>query len=207
MSTSMYQGLMTFVNGLTITMLAGATNAPVRTTTTVGGVTTTKDPQNVLPAYHPKAPAGIRDPSSDYVFYLVQFTDSPINRQIDVIHSSGTDTSLIDRTIKYVRNLRISWQCYGDDAFEWADTLRIMLFDPTIKELFAAQGISLITDVSEPVFIPEPINGQWFHRYDISAEFNQLVTRTTTVSAVASADVIIETEKGVEAECSVSTVS
>jgi hypothetical protein len=198
---------MTFVNGLTVTMLANATNAPVRTSTTVGSVTTTKDPQNVLPLYYPEAPAGIDSPHTDYVFYLLQFTDSPINRQIDVVHSGATDTSLIDRTTKYVRNLRISWQCYGDDAFEWADTLRIMLFDPTIKNLFAAQGISLVTDVPAPVFIPEPIGGQWFHRYDINADFNQLVTAASTVSAVASAEVIIESEKGVESECSVSTAS
>jgi hypothetical protein len=193
---SVYNDLMAFVKSVTIQMLVGATNAP--------GVSDGVDPQNVLPLYYPENPAGFNDPHSDYVFYLVSTTDSPINRQLDITDNGADDPTLLVRTTKYIRNLSIEWQSYGDDAFEWSDLLRIRLFDPDIVDLFAAQGISLIPDISEPIFIQEPINGQWYHRYDTRAEFNQLVTYQTTIPAIAFADVIIESEKGVEATCSVS---
>jgi len=177
-------------------MLVGATNAPTR----VNG----KDPQNVLPLNYSEVPAGLKNVHDDYVFYLVSFTDSPINRQMEINDNGSEDPALLTRSTKHVRNLRIDWQCYGDDAFEWSEQIRIMLFNEDVKQLLKAQGISLITDVPEPVFIPEMINHQWYYRYDIRASFNQLVTFQTTIPALASADIIIESEKGVEATCSVS---
>jgi hypothetical protein len=193
---SVYKDLKKFVVEATIQLLSGVTKAPVRT----DGV----DPQNILPLNEPRNPAGLKSPSDDYVFFLIRFTDSQINRQLDITDNGATDPTLLTRTTKHIRNVEILWQCYGDDAFEWAEQIRIRLFDPTIKELFAVQGISLITDVPEPVFIPEVINNQWYHRNDIRAEFNQLVTFQTSIPALRIAEVIIESEKGVEATCSVS---
>lgn len=156
-------------------------------------------PQNILPLSYPDSPAGLKNPHADCVFYLVQFDDAGINRQIDDITAPNADETLVTRKIQYVRNLRFIWQLYGDDGAEWGDTLRIMLFDPDIQTLLAKQGISLITDVPDPVGpIPEKIGQQWYKRYDLYAKFNQLVTKETTLPAVASADVVIVTEKGVE---------
>ena len=155
-------------------------------------------PQNIRPLEYPDSPAGLRTPHDDIVFYIVQFDDAGINRQIDDITAPNTDETLVTRKIQYCRNLRFIWQIYGDDGFEWADTLRIMLFDPDIQTMLKEKGISLVTDVPQAVYIPEPVGQQWYKRYDLYAKFNQLVTKETTLPAVASANVIIVTEKGVE---------
>lgn len=156
-------------------------------------------PQNILPLSNADSPAGLKDPNSNFVFYIVQLDDAGINRQIDDITAPNADETLVTRKIQYVRNLRFIWQLYGDDGFEWADTLRAKLSDSDdIRTLLAAHGISLITDVPEAVYIPEAIGQQWYKRYDLYAKFNQLVTKVSTLSAVANADVVIVTEKGAE---------
>lgn len=167
-------------------------------TCTALDIDSTKKPQNILPLSYTESPAGLTDPHSNFVFYIVQFEDTGINRQIDDITAPNSDLTLVTQKIQYVRNLRFIWQTYGDDGFEWADTLRIRLFDSDIQTLLSAQGISLIPDIPAPVYIPEKIGQQWYKRYDLYAKFNQLVTRETTLPALANADIIIETEKGVE---------
>lgn len=186
---SLFKDLMDFVYDITCTML---------------GLDLTAKPQNIMPLSSPDSPAGLTDPHSDFVFYLVQFDDTDINRQIDDITVENSNPALTTKRIQYVRNLRIIWQIYGDDGFEWADTIRTMLFDTDIQQLFAEQGISLITDVPEPIYFPEKINQHWYMRNDFSAKFNQLVTKESNVPAVSGTDIIIEDEKGVVGECSVS---
>jgi hypothetical protein len=186
MSTTLYQTLMGTIYDITVAALSLDT-----------------DTQYVVPLYATESVGGLEDPFTDCVYFSVQFDDDQINRQIDVVYEENSNSSLTTRIQKYVRVLRIDWQFYGSDALERSDTLRIRLFDDDIKELFKAQNISLITDVPEPVFVPEMFNQQVYRRYDMTARFNQLVIQETTIDAVASADVVIETEKGVVAECSV----
>jgi hypothetical protein len=177
-------------DGITLTL-----SQPV-TATASNGQLFIGDVQNVIPLNYPDSPAGIQNAHSDYAFYLLTFTDQNINRQMDV----STDTAG-NRVTTYVRNLKIDWQIYGDDAFEWADTLRIMLYDPDIRALFAAQGISLIPEINEPVFIPELKGNQWYHRYDVSAKFNQLVTTQVPKQVINSTNITIEDDKGVIVTC------
>jgi hypothetical protein len=72
-----------------------------------------------------------------------------------------------------------------------------MLFDPDIQALLASQGISLITHIPAPIFIPEAINGYWYHRYDVSARFNQLVTYQKPIPIINSTNITLEDAKGV----------
>lgn len=163
--------------------------------------------QLLKPLNYADSPAALKSPHDNRVFYIVEFGNEDINRQIDDITGQNTDPTLVTREVKYVRNLIFRWQIYGDDGFEWADKIRIMLFDPTIQSLFAAQGISLITDVPQAIYVPEAKGQQWYKRYDISATFNQLVTFQTTVPAVSGTEIIFEDEKGVVSSCSVSVQS
>jgi hypothetical protein len=190
----------TSVTDITTLVLSHAATA----TATIGNVIV-GDPQNVAPLNYVDSVGVLSDPHLNYVFYLVNFENQNINQQLDVETNGAIDPTLTTRQTKYVRNLRIEWQLYGDDGMEWADTLRIMLFDPAIKDLFAAQGITLITDVQQAVFFPERINQQWYHRYDLHASFNQLVIKQTEIPAIAGTDIILESEKGVESECSILT--
>jgi hypothetical protein len=186
---------MDFTKSTTIAMLADATNAPVYTFNDDGSK---NDPQNVAPLDYVDSLGVLKDPHLDYVFYLISFDNENINRQMDVKITPTGDPDIFNRTTVYVRNLKIDWQFYGDDAMEWADTLRMMLYDPVIGTLFAAQEISLIPAIDEAVFIPEKINTQWFHRYDLSARFNQKATLQSPVQVFESGSIeIIDNEGGV----------
>jgi hypothetical protein len=186
---SLFNSLMDFVYDTTIQML---------------DINPSTNPQYIAPLDLTESVGVLKDPHTNYIFYLVSFADTDINKQLEITSSGNSNSALVTQTTKYVRNLKIDWQLYGDDAFEWSDTLRIKLFSQSIKDLFKSQGISLITDVSQAVFVPEKINNQWYKRYDISAKFNQLVISTTAVPAISGTDVIIETEKGVVSQCSAS---
>ena len=168
------------------------------------GYDPTSYPQFIRPLDYTESPAGLKDPHTNMVFYIVQFTDEDINRQVDTIYSGNTDPALVSKKVKYCRNLRMIWQTYGDDGFEWADKIRInLLTSDDVHNILKQQGMSLIPDVSEPMYIPESIGEQWYKRYDLYADFNQLVVLEDTLPAVSGTDIIIETEKGVVGECSV----
>ena len=173
-------------------------------TCTILGLNPDDQPQNIVPLDLTDSPGFLTDPHSDFVFYNVLFDNQDINRQVDTTVEDESPVTLSKKT-QYVRNLRIVWQTYGDDGFEWADKIRIKLFSSEIQALIAAKGISLITDVPEAQYIPEKIGQQWYKRYDLYANFNQLVTMEETVSAVASAEIDIVDEKGVVSKCSISS--
>lgn len=167
------------------------------------GIDPKTNPQNIRPLNPVPNPAALKDPHADMIFYLVQFGDAPINRQIDVITEvKGTGT--VTKNVKHVRSLTLNWQIYGDNGMENADKIRIGLMNPDIQAMFENKNISLIPDIAEPVYVPELIGTQWYSRYNLSANFNQLVIDTSTLSTIASADVVIETEKGVVSGCSTS---
>lgn len=174
-------------------------------TCSVLGLDPTTFPQNIRPLDYRDSPAGLKTPDDDIIFYMVRFGNESLNRRIDDLTQPNSNPALTTRTIQYCRNLIFDWQVYGENGFENADKIRIALYsDPAIKELFAEKNISLIPEIPEPFFVPEPIGQQWYKRYDLSARFNQLVTSTSTVPAVSGTDIIIEDEKGVVGECSVS---
>jgi hypothetical protein len=185
---SLFHDLMVFTQSVTCAMLGLPDTA-----------------QNIAPLDYVDSVGVLQDAHSDYVFYLVAFANESINQQFDITTNTNSDPTLTTQSTKYVRNLQITWQIYGDDGMDWTDLIRLKLMEPDIVELFAEQGISLIPDVEQAFFIPEKVNNQWFHRYDLTARFNQLVEYDTTIAAISAADVIIETDKGEVAECLVST--
>lgn len=183
---SLFHDLMTFDYSVTCSML---------------GIDSTTNPQYIKPLNPTYSPAGKQKPEENLVFYLATFDNEDVNRQIDDITDPNADSTLVSKTYQYVRNVRFIWQTYGDDGMEWADTMRFKLFMPDIQELFAKQSLSLITDVPEPVYVPELIGQQWYKRYDLSATFNQLVTVSSTLPAISGTNIYVETDKGVVSKC------
>jgi len=183
---SLYKTLMDLLYDITVTALDLDSNS-----------------QNVVPIENYESVGGLRNPAQNFIFYGIQTTDDAINKQVDVIATTGTNEAIAYQKVQYVRNLRFTWHFYGDDGFEWADTMRVRLFDTDIRTMLSDLGITMVTNVPEAFYVPELIGGQWYKRYDLTATFNQLVTRTNELPAIALATVYIETEEGVVAECSV----
>jgi len=191
---------MDFLFTETIKMLAGATNAPVLVTKTFGGIAR-QVCENVLPFYQPAGAGGLKNVHDDVVFFNVTYTDDPYNKQVESVYDGNVDNALTTVSMQFTRALRVSWTCCGDNCYEWAERLRIMLFDADVRTDFAAQNISLIPTVNEPEFAPEILGQEWLHRYDLFANFYQSASLVKTQPAVYAARVIIETSEGVEAIC------
>lgn len=169
-------------------------------TCTALGIDYKANPQNIRPLNYTDSPAALNKPDEDLAYYLVEFGDSPLNRQIDVEYGKFGDKTTEKKTHR-CRNIRIIWQTYGGNGFENADKIRERLFDDDIREIFRSAGMSLVTDVPEPVFIPELLGTQWYKRYDLYADFNQLVTENKEIDLAASARVVVKTDEGIEEEC------
>lgn len=183
---SMHSDLMNFIYDEIIKMLAGVTNAPA------------SGAQNVLPLNQWEGAGGLKDIHGDFAFYFAKPRNDDFNKQMDVRIVPTEDPATITRETKYNREFRLDLIFTGDDAYEWADTLRRMLFDPEITADFASQGISLVATVDEADFAPEPVGQQWLQRYDLHADFNQLIISQSSITTVGTADIVIINEDGEE---------
>lgn len=128
--------------------------------------------------------------NEDVAFLLVNYDDDPITRQRDISYQNA-DPDNADRTVSYIRVLRVNWICYGPNSFDDMDTIRNGLYLPQFKQLLMASNIALILDVPVPTRSPELFNGQWRERTSFYARFNEKVVRHADIPYLQSADVKI----------------
>lgn len=145
-----------------------------------------------------------KDNQTDYVYFLTSPSDNQVNRQIidDSVSSDSGGNPV--RTVQMCRTFQCEWQIYGPSSSDNADAIRLaLLTDQTIRSDMAAQGISIVPDIAEPIFAPESQGQQWYHRYNLSCNFNMLVTITKPINTITSANIEIISNEGVEGTCSV----
>lgn len=140
-------------------------------------------PQNGAPSWH------ITD---DVCFIRVTYRDDPYTRQmmIEYEQANSLDSNV---STTYTAVINVMWYLYGPNSFNHADLIRAYLFQDNYTQLFGANSLALITDVSMPSRIPELFNGQWWDRSTLTANFNQLVIRNSTVPYLQSANVQVNT--------------
>jgi hypothetical protein len=128
---------------------------------------------------------------SDVTFLLLNYSDNQITRQMETTYaeSSSTDATA---SLTYQVVIRAEWTLYGPNSFDHADLIRSSLFQEPYKTTLAQSNLALITDIMMPVRAPELYNGQWWERSTFYAEFNELVTRTSSVPYIQTAPVTTE---------------
>lgn len=143
--------------------------------------------------------------TDDIVYVRAIEDDDEYNRQRDVTTNQKTPSTLQQLTT-YVRVWRVMWTLMGPNSFDRARQIKSALFTQTPHDLFAVLNVKLylVTDISAPRRVPEFIAGQWWERVDFECQFNELVTEEVLTNAVASAEVIVETDKGVQRDIVVS---
>ncbi|MFC3768364.1 hypothetical protein [Paenibacillus sp. GCM10012303] len=129
----------------------------------------------------------------DVAFLLLNYNNDPINRQVDVAYLNQ-GTNYAKRVQSYTRVLTVTWVCYGPSSFDDADKIRSELFHPRTKETLLRSNLAMILDVEAPIRTPELFGGQWWERTTFSARFNELVTRSSDVAYIESANVQIVKE-------------
>jgi len=153
--------------------------------------------------------------NEDVVFIRCVEEDDEYNRIRDVETLDDVDPTKVDLLTQYTRVWRTFWTFYGPTSFDHARIVKSSLYTQKIHDLLLVgtgygtpgwgQGgyggsgapIYLVTDVASPRRVPELFDGQWWERVDFDCQFNEDTREVDVVNAVASAEVIIETENGV----------
>jgi hypothetical protein len=113
----------------------------------------------------------------------------------DVTSAANGDT--ITQTDVYTRCWRTTWTFYGPNCIDNARAVRSALIKiPWISDLLAQSNLYIQPNISEPLRVPENFQGEWWPRVDMTAEFNEQVTETTTVGAVQSVQISTYTKDG-----------
>lgn len=112
------------------------------------------------------------------VFLRISPGNDPYGSVHDIDHVYDPETDTQKEIVRYHRSHRIVWVCYGPDADNDADTIRIGILRDAIHSMLKAQNVAIQPHLRDPVRVPEPDEtGEWWDRYDLEADFYQLVTR------------------------------
>lgn len=96
----------------------------------------------------------------------------------DVDHVFDPNAETQKEVVSYHRSYCAMWICYGPDADDNADTIRIGILRQKIREYLAQYNIAVQPHISNPVRMTEQDEtGETWERTDLKAEFYQLETR------------------------------
>lgn len=132
--------------------------------------------------------------TEDVAFLRVRSVGSEYSKERDTEYTLNNNPN-VNQITSYTLPRMVSWILYGPNSFDDIETIRNGLFKAG-KEL-AASNLYLVIDVSNPVRCPELFNNQWWERSDLSATFNEKVTRQGIIPTIQSINIKIKTEKGV----------
>lgn len=114
------------------------------------------------------------------VFLRIVPGSDPYGRLSDVGYGFGEDGSFKER-VCYYRNHQISWVCYGPNADEDADAIRIGIMRGSIHDELMRHRLAMIPGISEPVRVPEiDETGEWWERCDLTAGCYETAVREYT---------------------------
>lgn len=135
------------------------------------------------------------DIGQDYAMIRCVTIPSEYSLMRDVVTTASGTT--ITQTDVYTRAWRTSWTFYGPNCVDHARAVRSALIKVQfIADLLAQSNLYIQPSITEPLRVPENFQGQWWPRVDMSAEFNEQITETTTARAVASVQISLSTEAG-----------
>ena len=122
-------------------------------------------------------------------FIRVTLADDPICQQREKVYTNNAVN--LDQALNYTLTPQIQFTVYGPNSFDNAELLRHALFLPENYATLSANNLYLITNVPIPIRAPELFNGQWWDRSDLTVNFNQAVTRRSTVEVITSVTAIV----------------
>ena len=133
--------------------------------------------------------------NQDIAFLQVLETDSPYNRQRDVVMTNA-DTNDANQATSYTRVLAAKWIFYGPNSFSNAQSIRDLLFYQNNHDTLAQSNLFMVPDIVSPVRAPELFAGQWWERTDLIINFNETIVRNLIVPYIASAQLNIGDNAG-----------
>ena len=157
-------------------------------------------PQNVRIGWQPESQPGF-NLEQNVISIMLTIEPDPWNIQRDVIYEYVNDL-VISEEVTYYRVLNVRFEIYGPNAFDISDQLRSGILSNSSLMALMALNVAPLTDIPAPIRIPYLFNGRWWDRADLTAIFNNRVTRTTEVDPLSGATIQIIDRNGVQAEIS-----
>lgn len=136
--------------------------------------------------------------SDNIAFLAAREEDADYSKIRDVQRSANDAASLVS-TWTYTRVWRVEWAFYGPNAFDQARAVNDALYLDWPSDSLAPERLYLV-ECGRPRYAPELFSGQWWKRADLSATFNEFVSSSIIDPTMASAEVLVYTEHGLEAD-------
>lgn len=130
----------------------------------------------------------------DVIIIKITLANDSYAKLVESVYSSTAEG--MTRADQYTRVHIVDWVFYGPNSYTDSDKLRNGLFNQNI--VLAQSNLYLITDVPIPIRNPDYFDGQWWSRVDLSASFNEKVKRESEQQTIASLNIKIKTEGGIE---------
>lgn len=131
-------------------------------------------------------------------FLQAREEDADYSKIRDVKRSANDAVSLLS-TWTYTRVWRVSWVFYGPTSFDQARLVNDSVLLDWVGDTLAAARLYYV-DCGRPRYAPELFSGQWWKRTDLSATFNEAVTATIIDPTIASAELLVYSGEGLEAD-------
>lgn len=113
------------------------------------------------------------------VFIQIQPIGEPYSELSDITHEYDSNNDSLKEKVSYHRSFEISWICYGPEAFETADTIRIGVMRENIRAFLKTHSVAIMPHLRMSNRIPEQdATGEWWNRYDTTGQFYERVTRS-----------------------------
>jgi len=114
----------------------------------------------------------------------------------DSTYEPDPDTGATKEIVTYHRCYSVSWVCYGPDADNDADTIRIGILRENVRQYLRGFSVAFQPHIPNPTRVPElDETGEWWERCDLTAQCYELVRREYAAEEILVApNVILKTE-------------
>lgn len=110
---------------------------------------------------------------------------------------------LLDEEVKYTRVWAVRFVCYGPLSAENVRKIKSAMYRQDARRTLAARHVYLVPGREAPRRIPEPFEGRWYDRYDLTMRFNEGVIEAGTLPAIGSAGITVYTDNGMTREIAI----
>ena len=137
-------------------------------------------------------------PSWRHTDTVISYYLNPLNDDYDKDISDklvyNSESSNFTKIESFTQVMECRCSCYGPQSKMLATLIRAGIQSDENRLNLSKVGIYPVPKVAPPIFMPYEYNKQWWLRTDVSLTLNVFSTLTSTVNAIASADVKVNNQ-------------
>lgn len=139
-------------------------------------------------------------PANEDVCYLRAVPlASPYANIRDRTNLASVDPNLNEQW-NFTRVWLVTWILYGPNSLDLARAIRDSLYQDFFTNSLSLSQLFPVSEIQEPIRVPEKIQGQWFERCDLECEMYEFVTENILRQTVLTVEEIVSNDNGVIAD-------